>query len=1489
MATAPARTAPFHPLVADWFARAFALPTDAQRLGWPAIAAGEHALIVAPTGSGKTLAAFLWAINALIEERLRGETATRLVYISPLKALNYDVERNLRGPLAGLADAARRQGLELPELSVAVRTGDTSQRDRARMLRTPPDILITTPESLYLLLTSRGIEMMQAARTVILDEIHAVAATKRGAHLALSLERLERATDGPLQRIGLSATQRPLSEIAQFLGGQDESGTPRPVTIVDAGQRKELDLEVIVPVDDMRDLANPGAPILDDPLSVPGDGGNRKSIWPAVYPAILDLIRAHRSTLIFVNNRRLAERLALRLNELAGAEVARAHHGSLAAEQRIIIEEELKAGRLPALVATSSLELGIDMGAIDLVIQVESPRSVARGIQRVGRSGHQVGAASRGRIFPKYRGDLLECAAVVSRMREAAIEETHVPRLPLDVLAQQIVATVSAASPIPPSGDPWTVDDLHALARGAYPFADLSREQLEGVLDMLSGRYPSDEFAELAPRVVWDRTEGTVRGRGGARQLAVQNAGTIPDRGLYGVYLVDGNTRVGELDEEMVYEARTGQTFLLGASSWRIEEITRDRVLVSPAPGVPGAVPFWKGEGIGRPVELGREVGKLARELVAAHPDRALARLRSESAFDERAATNLMAYLNDQVDATGAVPSDTTVVVERFRDEIGDWRLCVLTPFGARVHAPWAMALQSRLRERGGMTAHAIWSDDGIAIHLPDADEVPAAEIALIEPGDVEDLVVGELGSTALFGARFRENASRALLIPRRRPGRRTPLWQQRLKAASLMEVARRYGSFPIILETYRECLNDWFDLPALRDLLRRIQSRELAVVDVETATASPFAGSLLFEYVATYMYEDDTPAAERRATALSLDRDLLRELLGQDELRELIDAQALEALEADLQGLSERARARSADGLHDLLRRLGDLTITEAAERLVEPERALELLQTLRDERRATEVRLGGEERWIAAEDAGRYRDGLGVMPTAGLPDVFLEPVPGALRSLVARYARTHGPFTSQQIADRLDIAADAAVAELMALEDAGALLRGEIRPGGSGREWCDGEVLRRLRRASLAAARKEVEPVDPEALGRFLPAWHRIDRRHQTPGVDALREVIAPLQGLALPAAQWEQEVFPRRIGGYSPTWLDALAGAGELVWVGSGAMGRDGGRVALYFREDATLFGPPPSDPPPDGNLVRSVREALAGGAGFWDELLEAVDAAPEEVFSTLWSLVWAGEATNDLWMPLRAPRKLPQPRSSSSRFGRRTARGGGAAHGAIAGRWSLTRRLFARAPSGDERLRAQAELLLERHGVVTRAAVLGDGVPGGFAAVYRPLSELETLGRCRRGYFLAGLGGAQFAMPGAVERLRDLRNADTESAALVLGAADPAQPFGAAVPWPRRGAGRGPSRTFGAQVVLMDGTPVLYLERGGKGLLTLREPDPSWCHSAVTALANWVRTGRGRRVAIERVDGTSVFGSPMEAFLLEAGFFSGLRGMELRGER
>src|SRR5579862_1737239 len=1045
----------FRPETRAWFERNFAAPTPAQEKGWPAIAAGGHVLIQAPTGSGKTLAAFLSAIDRLTSEP---GTGLRVLYVSPLKALNYDVERNLRGPLAGLRS----------ELRVAVRTGDTPQKERAAMLREPPDILITTPESLFLLLTSRARELLRSVDTLILDEVHAVAGTKRGAHLALSVERLEALAAQPLQRIGLSATQRPLEEIGRFVSGG------RPIELVDAGVAKELDLEVVVPVEDMREprlgasAAEPPTPSgkTERLTALPGEtreeGWESRSIWPSIYPALVDLVRAHRSTIVFVNNRRLAERLALRLNEAAEEEIARAHHGSLAREQRTQIEEDLKAGRIPCLVATSSLELGIDMGAVDLVIQVESPKSVARGLQRIGRAGHSLGEVSRGRIFPKFRADLLESAVVAQRMRAGLIEETQIPRNPLDVLAQHIVAICA--------DEEVEVGELHDLVRRAYPFADLSRAQLENVLDMLAGRYPSDEFAELRPRIVWDRTGGTIRGRPGSRRLAVTNAGTIPDRGMFGVFLVEGGGRVGELDEEMVYEARLGDTFLLGASTWRIEEITRDRVIVSPAPGLPGAVPFWKGEGVGRPYELGQKIGAASRELGALGDDVALARLREDYLLDEQAATNLVTFLRDQADATGAVPSDRTVVVERFRDEIGDWRVCILSPFGARVHVPWAMAIGARLRESLGLNVQSMWSDDGIALHFPDADQTPPREELLLDPGEVEDLVLAELGETALFGARFRENAARALLIPRRRPGERTPLWQQRLKAQSLLQVARKYGSFPVILETYRECLQDVFDLPALKSLLQGLRTRELDVVEVETQSASPYSASLLFDYIATYMYEDDTPPAERRAQALSLDRDLLRELLGQEELRDLLDVDAVEEVERQLRGAPT-----TPDQLHDQLRIRGDLREGEYDASLAEP---------LLAERRAIVVRVAGETRLIAAEDAGRYRDALGAMPPSGLPGAFLEGGPDSLRQLVLRYAKGRGPFTTQQANERFGRDVEEILIEL---EGGDLLVRGELRPGGTEREWCEPDVLRRLRRASIAALRREVEPVEPAALARF------------------------------------------------------------------------------------------------------------------------------------------------------------------------------------------------------------------------------------------------------------------------------------------------------------------------------------------------------------------------------------------------------------------
>ncbi len=1550
----------FSPRTRAWFEASFAQPTTAQAQAWPAIASGEHVLLSAPTGSGKTLAAFLWALDRLNAEASEGESSdaahgaregggVRVVYVSPLKALSYDIERNLRAPLRGIGTS----------VSVAIRTGDTSQAERAAMARKPPDILITTPESLYLILSSRARAMLSLVETVIVDEIHAVASVKRGAHLALTLERLDEqarmGTGRDVQRVGLSATQNPLEEVGRFL-----VGPKRSVRILDAGVRKPLDLKIHVPVESM---AEPGSSAADPLEPVPG-GGRHNSIWPAIYPELLRLVREHRSTIVFVNNRRSAERVALRLNEMAAAEeedldtgsvpggikeraapreIARAHHGSLSREERTVVEEQLKAGELPCLVATSSLELGIDMGAVDLVLQVESPKSVARGLQRIGRAGHGVGDVSKGRIFPKFRGDLLECAVVCKRMREGKIEATVVPRNALDVLAQQIVAIAASAEDGAVIGDVVSavrssesgydgsvaVEDLYALVTRTHSYGELPRSLFENVLDMLDGRYPSSEFGELRARIVWDRVGGTIRARKGARQLAIANAGTIPDRGLYAVCLPDGR-RVGELDEEMVYEARPGQVFLLGASSWRIEEIGRDRVIVSPAPGVPGTVPFWKGDGVGRPKELGAAIGEFSRWAV----DQDEELLVRDYDLDERSARNLLEYLREQLRATQVLPSDRTIVLERFRDEIGDWRLCVLSPYGGRVHAAWGLAISARIRERYGIDGEALWSDDGIVVRLPDVDfdegvgdesgsELAAggvqssgatgvasyADLVAIDPEEVEATIVAELGGSALFGARFRENAGRALLIPRAYPGRRTPLWQQRLKAQGLLEVARRYPDFPIVLETYRECLQDVLDLPGLRELLRGIATRELSLVEVETQSASPFAGSLLFDYVATYMYEGDTPSAERRAAALSLDRELLRELLGQEELRELIDPGALAQVEDDLQYRSERTQATSADALCDVLRALGDLRPEELRERVLEGVDGDVLLATLERERRAVRVRIAGEERLIASDDAGLYRDALGVPSPGGLAEVFLADVPDALARLIARWALTHGPFTTAELHERYGVDVSSVLREL---ERAGKLAQGELRPGGTDREWCDIEVLRRLRRATLASLRKEIEPVDERALTAFMPSWQGVGRWRagsgRRDGVERLREVLVPLQGLALPVAVWERDVLPARTGSYSQAWLDALCASGEVVWVGAGSLGRDSGRVALYFREDTALLGPPAytrGDPPGEREHVL-LRERLATAPCFFSDLLAELDLPAPSLTHALWDLVWAGEVTNDAWAPLRAPRLTLAAQHLSSpgrmrgagshgarRFGGPSLRGGRlGASAQVQGRWSATAPLFGdvdssaavAGPDEDPRLRrrALAELLLERYGVLTREQVLAEGIAGGFSAVYGALCELETLGVCRRGYFVEGLGGAQFALPGAVERLR--ARSDMKGSAAVLATVDPAQPYGATLPWPRReGQARRPARVAGSYVVFVDAAPALYLERGGRGLVTLADGSPI---VALRTLADAVRAGEVHTVALERVDGEPSIGSVLEPLLVELGFRQGPRKLTLR---
>jgi|CXWL01.1.fsa_nt_gi ATP-dependent Lhr-like helicase len=1506
----------FSPAVRAWFASSFPEPTPPQVQGWPHIVDGRHTLICAPTGSGKTLTAFMTSIDRLCTPQphvapLDPKRRTRVLYISPLRALAFDIEKNLRAPLMGIALAAERLGMPYVEPYVAMRTGDTSAKDRQALIRKPPDLLITTPESLYLMLTSSARDTLVNVDTVIIDEIHAMAATKRGAHLMLSLERLEEITARPPQRIGLSATQRPLEEVAHFLGGHTAEGGLRPVTIVDAGIRKPLQIDVVIPVEDMGNLAGSGADVRSADLrsgpEMPSSPPH-SSIWPSIYPRVLAQILEHRTTIIFTNSRRQAERLAAKLNELAadegvlgpdGApiELVKAHHGSLAREQRVVIEDELKRGVLRGIVATSSLELGIDMGAVDLVIQVESPGAVSRGLQRIGRAGHSVGEPSKGTLYPKHRGDLLEAAIVTRRMIEGQIESTRFLRNPLDVLAQQIVAHTAI------SGD-TSVAAIGALVRRCACFAELSDELLVNVLDLLSGRYPSEEFSELRPRIVWDRVNDIIRARDGSRRLAVTSGGTIPDRGLFGVFLPNG-TRVGELDEEMVYESRPGETFVLGASTWRIEDITFERVTVTPAPGQPGKMPFWHGDRPGRPLELGRALGAFQREIRALDPGSAIGTLMADYSLDHLAAANVVMYLDEQVESTGVVPDDRTVVVERFRDEIGDWRVCILTPFGTPVHAPWAMAIERRLMDRYDMPVETMWGDDGIVLRLPEAaDELPLDQL-IIDPDEIDELVLTSLPQTSLFSARFRECAARALLLPRRRPDRRTPLWQQRQRAADLLAVAAKYPSFPILLETSRECVQDVFDLPALREVLGQLRSRAIRVVSVDTAKASPFAQSLLFNWIAAYMYEGDAPLAERRAAALALDRDLLRDLLGAEELRELLDPGVLADVELELQCLSEGRRARSADELHDVFRKTGDLTAAEADLRCEGSGLCAAWLAELARERRIIEVGLADEQRFIAAEDAGRYRDALGCALPLGLPRAFTEPVPLPLEALVGRYARTHAPFLNDDVARRFGAPATRITGALAALERDERVVRGEFRPGGVNREWCDVEVLRQLRRRSLAALRREVEPVEQQAYARFLTMWHGIPGERR--GLEALVEALGLLQGAPLMASSLETDVLPLRVRGYRSTDLDELCTAGELVWVGAGSVGAHDGRIRLFFADQLPLLAPSiePAEPPGEA-LHDAIREQLGQrGASFWAQLRAATAGATEiETLAALWDLVWAGEVTNDSLGPLRAvlggARSKASASSAASRSASRSGARGRPRPGRLtrigppagAGRWSLVAPLLHPTPTPTAAAHAAALQMLERYGVVTREAVLAEGVVGGYSGVYGVLKVLEERGQTRRGYFVDGLGAAQFSLPGAVDRLRSVREApdpelhpESVPTSLVLAATDPAQPYGAGLAWPLT-AGR-PARSAGALVVLSLGRPVVWFDRRSHHLVTFSGVEAGADECWADALASLVKDGRARSVEVRKVNGEPLDQrSPLAAVLKRHGFVDSYRGVVVR---
>ena len=1245
--------------VRDWFRTTFSAPTAAQEGAWESIRNGNNTLIIAPTGSGKTLAAFLWALDALHREHEAGTAGgTRILYISPLKALGADVERNLRAPLTGITRLSENNTGE-PNISVGVRSGDTPARERRQLISNPPDILITTPESLYLMLTSAARNTLAGVTTVIVDEIHNLAATKRGAHLAVSLERLDALLEKPAQRIGLSATVENPEAVARFLGGI------QPVTIMSRPIAKEWDLRLSVPVPDMaalggandygqglhapseyapsevpgggtahsasagspQDAAQPISSTVDIPASAPytledaigvfpgqetaqanparqGDTAAPKntltipeeslrettdserpetSIWPRVQEHIVDHIENNRSTIVFVNSRGLAEKLTAALNDIhlrrilakqgispedyaAGicdiAEVpplARAHHGSVSKEQRTLIEEALKGGTLRCVVATSSLELGIDMGHVDLVVQVAAPPSVASALQRVGRAGHRVGEISRGFFYPKHRGDLLGATVTLAGMRSGTLEPLAIPTNPLDILAQQTVAACALG--------PISVDSWYEALRRSAPYAELPRALFDSVLEMLAGRYPSDEFAELRPRIIWDRTpteeapSGSIEGRPGAQRLAVTSGGTIPDRGLFPVYLVSGDEergpkRVGELDEEMVYESRAGEVITLGASSWRIEEITHDAVRVSPAPGQPARLPFWHGDRMGRPYALGVQTGAFTRALSSLDAtDSAAARQQLEQlGLDTWAVDNLLAYLREQRESTGAVPSDTRMIVERHRDELGDWRVVLHSPLGYGVHAPWALAVRARIEERYGVDASVMASDDGLILRLPAMEDVPpGADLFLFDPDELEAIVTERVGDSALFASRFRENAARALLLPRRDPGKRTPLWQQRQRAAQLLDVARKYPDFPVLLETARECLQDVYDVPALVQVHRSLQSRAVSMLEVETDDPSPFARTLLFEYVAEHLYDGDAPTAERRAAALSLDPALLAELLGSSGLRELLDPAVLVQTQQRLQRTGERYRACGVEGVADLLRQLGPLSARELSLRLqadnpraqsaahgsqdfgesedsenygeeygahASTDQARALAEELVRSRRAFSFMgaadMGAADMGAAdgsaepqlyyavVEDAARLRDGLGIMPAAALPTALLEPVAEPLEDLVSRYARTHIPFTAQQAAEHFSrltpVGVGVLTPVLQRLQQQRRLSSGEFLPevlrasGAVGVEWVDAQVLRTIRARSLAALREEIEPVSAQVYGVFLPSWQNV-----------------------------------------------------------------------------------------------------------------------------------------------------------------------------------------------------------------------------------------------------------------------------------------------------------------------------------------------------------------------------------------------------------
>ena len=1589
----------FKPQIQHWFCDVFAAPTPVQTAAWQAISAGENALVVAPTGSGKTLAAFLWALNSLVDapgqttlpvgnptvnnlalqqttpiaksqtlpvgklqhdsmETVSASSGVKVLYISPLKALGVDVEHNLRAPLLGINRTAERLGLDYSNISVGVRSGDTITAERAAQIRKPPDILITTPESAYLLLTSKAATILHTVETVIIDEIHAMAGTKRGVHLAVTLERLAELAAKPIQRIGLSATVRPLETVAAFLGGD------RPVEIINPPAEKNWELEVIVPVADMSDLPTPelgstiGDITIDDPLGLttpltenpaeptPNPYTNTDqpptttgSIWPHIENNLFDQIMAHRSTLIFVNSRRSAERLTAKINELyatthapdtiaeKGARppaqvmmptdeiatppqiIARAHHGSVSKDERKLTETMLKEGNLKAVVATSSLELGIDMGAVDLVIQVESPPSVASGLQRVGRAGHIVGAVSKGTFYPKHRADLLQTAVTVNQMRAGLIEQVHIPVNALDVLLQQTIAAVAVRD--------WDIDHWYATVTRAYPYKNLPREVFNAVIDLASGAYPSTDFAELRPRIIYDRITGKLSARPGAQRVAVTSGGTIPDRGMFGVYLVGGEQgarRVGELDEEMVYESRVGDVFTLGASSWRIEEISRDQVLVSPAPGLTGRLPFWLGDQVGRPAELGMAIGQF-RRAVTANPT-VVAEVEK---LDSYAQDNLVKFVLEQQEATGIVPDEKTLLLERFKDEVGDWRVVLHTPYGRGVNAAWALAVGARITAETGIDAQAVSSDDGIVLRLPEADTEPSAALFVIDPDEIEAIVTEQVGNSALFASRFRECAARGLLLPRKNPGKRAPLWQQRQRAAQLLDVARQYPSFPIVLETVRECLQDVYDLPALTQLLTELKTSRVRITEVTTQHPSPFAASILFNYTGAFIYNDDNPLAERRAAALALDPELLAKLLGSVELQELLDSQIIAEVDAQLRRITPDRQARNFEELADALRLLGPIPTAKLSAHVNFPVELSAITTALAG--RVMVLRIAGVEHLAQIGDAPLLRDGLGIPVPAGVP-AQVTLITDALQQLVSRWARTRGPFVLQDLQQAFGLAAGAAHSVLMTLVDNKVLLRGQFRKEVGEQEFVASEVLKIIRSRSLAVARAQTQPVSLSAFGRFLPQWQQIAAVGTQPelyGVDGVYAVVEQLAGVRLPASAWESVVLPARVRDYKPMDLDQLCHNGEVLIVGAGSAGSADPWVMLLPAEYAAELLPIPESVSLTA-LQKQILQVVSQGGGFlFPAIQQAVSgedlglilgtATSEQIRAALWELFELGLISPDSFAPLRARlsagsarRTAHKPRRTPARTRLRMGRTSFAQREKntqvpldMVGRWGRT---IAANVEPTARSIAHGEAWLDRYGVVTRGSVIAEATTGGFALAYKVLSGFEESGKALRGQFIDGLGAAQFSTPAVIDWLRGLDDAlgyDTwpsgaaEPHVYVVAACDPANPYGASIPWPDNNHATKPTRAAGALVVLADGLLLAHISRGGRKLSLFTGPktvaEKEIVRIVVHAIIDAVQRNTTTRLTIEKINGEPALSCSNLEYFREAGAYITPKGIRI----